>query len=77
MNSFIIKANYIDILNKKIYSDHITIKNGTIASINKTNDSFLKDYILPGFIDFHIYTSNSISFCSFSSTVATLCSYHK
>ncbi|WP_025401204.1 adenine deaminase [Borrelia crocidurae] len=60
MNSFIIKANYIDILNKTIYPANITIKNGIIASINKTNDSFLQDYILPGFIDSHIHIESSL-----------------
>ncbi|WP_024653034.1 adenine deaminase [Borrelia persica] len=59
MNSFIIKTNYIDIFNKKIYPANITIKNGIIFKIEKTNESF-KEYILPGFIDSHIHIESSL-----------------
>ncbi|WP_330730447.1 adenine deaminase [Borrelia turicatae] len=59
MNSLLIKANYIDIVNKEIYPSHITIKNGTISNIERTNES-LKDYVLPGFIDSHIHIESSL-----------------
>ncbi|BDU63481.1 adenine deaminase (plasmid) [Candidatus Borrelia fainii] len=59
MNLLLIKANYIDILNKEIYPSHITIKNGTIFNIERTNES-LKDYVLPGFIDSHIHIESSL-----------------
>ncbi|AHH04323.1 Putative adenine deaminase (plasmid) [Borrelia nietonii YOR] len=59
MNSLLIKANYIDILNREIYPSHITIKNGTILNIERTNDSF-EDYALPGFIDSHIHIESSL-----------------
>ncbi|UPA11533.1 adenine deaminase (plasmid) [Borrelia parkeri] len=59
MNLLLIKANYIDILNKEIYPSNITIKNGTIFNIERTNES-LKDYVLPGFIDSHIHIESSL-----------------
>ncbi|QFP42408.1 adenine deaminase (plasmid) [Borrelia miyamotoi] len=59
MNSLIIKANYIDILHKEIYPADITIKNGTISNIERTNNS-LDDYVLPGFIDSHIHIESSL-----------------
>lgn len=56
---FKIEANYIDILNKEIYPASITIENGHIVSMTKIN-AILDEYILPGFIDAHIYIE-----CSF------------
>lgn len=59
MYSLLIKANYIDILNKEIYPSHITIENGIVSNIERTNDH-LKDYVLPGFIDSHIHIESSL-----------------
>ncbi len=54
-----IKSNYIDILNQQIYPAIITIENGTIKSVQKTDASF-DTFILPGFIDAHVHIESSM-----------------
>ncbi|APR65401.1 adenine deaminase (plasmid) [Borrelia anserina Es] len=46
-------------MNKEIYPSHITIENGIVSNIERTNDH-LKDYVLPGFIDSHIHIESSL-----------------
>ncbi len=52
-------ANYIDIENKIIFPAAVTIQNGNIISILKTN-KFVENYILPGFVDAHVHIESSM-----------------
>jgi len=54
-----IRANYVDILNRKIYPAEVRVENGKIASITPT-DKNVESYILPGFIDAHIHIESSM-----------------
>jgi len=54
-----IKGNFIDIGNRKIFPAEIKIENGIISSIKEVNEQFEK-YILPGFIDAHIHIESSL-----------------
>jgi adenine deaminase len=54
-----IKSNYIDIFNKQIFPATITIENGKIKFIEKT-DEVLNTYILPGFVDAHVHIESSM-----------------
>jgi adenine deaminase len=54
-----IHANYIDILAQQIYPAIVTVVDGKIASITKTNEQY-NQYILPGFIDAHIHIESSM-----------------
>jgi len=67
----IIKANYIDIENRKIYAAAITIDGRKIASVQAI-DEIVEDYILPGFIDAHIHIESSMVLPSEFAKVAVL-----
>jgi adenine deaminase len=54
-----IKANYVDILNKKIFAAILTIENKIITNIHPINE-VCENYILPGFIDAHIHIESSM-----------------
>lgn len=51
--------NLIDIRTKEIYPAKITVENGIIISIEKT-DEVCQNYILPGFIDAHVHIESSM-----------------
>ena len=55
----VIKANYVDIKNKKIFPASVEINNNKIDSIIKIDEE-LSTYILPGFIDSHIHIESSM-----------------
>ena len=55
----IIKANYIDIKNRNIFPAKVVVKESTIISIEKIEES-PSTYILPGFIDAHIHIESSM-----------------
>lgn len=54
-----IKANFIDILKREIYPAVVTIENGKISSVLKTEEQVL-NYILPGFIDAHVHIESAM-----------------
>lgn len=58
-NSFQLKGNIVDIINKSIYPGIISICDGKITDITETS-SEVKNYILPGFIDSHIHIESSM-----------------
>ena len=62
MSSLSITGNIVDVHKKKIFPAEIFIENGSISSIQQTNDSRLttNDYILPGFIDSHVHIESSM-----------------
>ena len=53
-----ITANYVDILNRKIFPAEIGISEGVIKSIEPVQKA--ENYILPGFIDAHIHVESSM-----------------
>jgi adenine deaminase len=55
----LIKANLIDILNRKIYPASIKIEHGIITAIDELNET-LSNYILPGFVDAHVHIESSL-----------------
>ncbi len=67
----IIKANYIDIENRKTYAAAITVDGRKIASVQAI-DEIVEDYILPGFIDAHIHIESSMVLPSEFAKVAVL-----
>ncbi len=54
-----IEGNLVDILKRKIYPAKITIENGKIINISKTDKNY-SQYVLPGFIDAHIHIESSM-----------------
>jgi adenine deaminase len=52
-------ANYIDIENKLMFPAEVTIQNGNIISVLKTNAT-VENYILPGFVDAHVHIESSM-----------------
>lgn len=67
----ILKANYIDILNQKIFAAAVEVKGTKIISV-KAIDEEVEDYILPGFIDAHIHIESSMVLPSEFAKVAVL-----
>ena len=55
----ILKAQFVDILEKEIYPAAVSIENGIIAKIEKLDSAPLQ-YILPGFVDAHIHIESSM-----------------
>jgi len=54
-----IKANYVDILNRRIFPAKVLVEEGKITSVTEI-DMQCKTYILPGFIDAHIHIESSM-----------------
>ncbi|MBK9227275.1 MAG: adenine deaminase [Ignavibacteria bacterium] len=54
-----IKGNLVDVHKREIYPAEITIENGKISRIDKTDESF-DNYIMPGFIDSHVHVESSM-----------------
>ncbi|MEJ7822973.1 MAG: adenine deaminase [Chitinophagaceae bacterium] len=60
-NSFSVKGNVVDILNKKIYPGKVFIEDVKIRLIEKLSmDQKLPNFILPGFIDAHVHIESSM-----------------
>ncbi|MCC6584196.1 MAG: adenine deaminase [Chitinophagales bacterium] len=55
----IIQSNFIDIPNREIYPAIITIENGKVKSVQKSEATF-ETYILPGFVDAHVHIESSM-----------------
>lgn len=57
-----ITAQFVDITNKAIYPATVTITDGRIQSIQKTEhaDTTSLPYILPGFVDAHVHIESSM-----------------
>ncbi len=54
-----IEANYVDIENREIFPAKVTVEEGKIAAVEKT-DTLCDTYLLPGFIDAHIHIESSM-----------------
>lgn len=54
-----IRANLVDIHQRKIYPAEVMIESGKIISINQIDETF-DQYILPGFIDAHVHIESSL-----------------
>lgn len=54
-----IKGNLVDVHKREIYPAEITIENGKISRIEKSDESF-DNYIMPGFIDSHVHVESSM-----------------
>ena len=59
MNDFVVKGRVVDILQRKIYSGSVHVKNGKIYKI-VPEDVSEKNYIMPGFIDSHVHIESSM-----------------
>lgn len=55
----VIKANIVDIRNRKIYGAEIEVVGDRIKEIRKSSEQF-DTYVLPGFIDAHIHIESSM-----------------
>jgi len=62
MSSFTISGNLVDVHLQKIYAATLTVENGIITAIEKTNEEPdpSSDFILPGFIDSHVHIESSM-----------------
>lgn len=56
---FTIKANLIDLHQRKIYPAKVEIEKGRIVSLTEIDEE-LEHYILPGFVDAHIHIESSM-----------------
>lgn len=54
-----ISGNIIDVLNERIYSGRLIIKEGRITEIIEDNQVY-DNYIIPGFIDSHVHIESSM-----------------
>lgn len=61
-NSFSIKGNIVDILNKKIFFGEVKIENGKVQKINMLDENSKQGehFIMPGFIDSHVHIESSM-----------------
>lgn len=83
MKTTSVKANLIDLFQRKIYPACITIQEGKIKSIEEIAD-WQEVYMLPGFIDAHVHIESSMlvptefaKMASVHGTVATLSDPHE
>lgn len=54
-----IKGNLVDVHKREIYPAEITIRDGKIFRIEKSDESY-DNYIMPGFIDSHVHVESSM-----------------
>ena len=66
-----IQGQFVDILNKRIFSAELTTENGKILSVTE-KDHNIKNYILPGFVDAHIHIESSMLVPSEFARIAVL-----
>ncbi|MEB2328772.1 MAG: adenine deaminase [Ignavibacteriaceae bacterium] len=59
MEKFSISANFVDLHHDMIYPAVVTVENGIIASVQKSDSEF-SQFILPGFIDAHVHVESSM-----------------
>jgi adenine deaminase len=59
MSETIIRGQYVDILNKRIYPAAVSIKAGLIQEISRL-ETAPEQYLLPGFVDAHIHIESSM-----------------
>ena len=59
MNSFTISGQLIDVFQKSTYPAIVTVDNGKITAIEKT-DTAPNRYLLPGFVDAHVHIESSM-----------------
>lgn len=59
MQSFIIKGQLVDVIQRRIYPAAIVVDNGTITSVEEITDAPAQ-YIMPGFIDAHVHIESSM-----------------
>jgi adenine deaminase len=61
-NTFNIKGNIVDIINKNIFYGEIEVINNKISTIKQLNNAAIgtENYILPGFIDSHVHIESSM-----------------
>lgn len=59
METFTLKGNIVDIIDKRIFPGEVYIENGKISSIIET-DNAPDRYILPGLIDAHVHVESSM-----------------
>lgn len=60
--NFSLKANLVDITNKKIFPAEVTIQDGKVFNIKDLTGSNIpvENYMLPGFIDSHVHIESSM-----------------
>ena len=58
-NEFLIKANYVDVVHRRVFPAEIYVKGESVWRIKKIEGQF-RNYILPGFVDAHIHIESSM-----------------
>ena len=58
-NSFTIGGQIVDLVNSRIFSGLVTVKDGRIAKIEETAVGNMR-YIMPGFVDAHVHIESSM-----------------
>lgn len=58
-NTFKIYGNIVDILNRKIFSGSVSVKDSHISDIAENNETY-DTFILPGFVDSHVHIESSM-----------------
>ena len=54
-----IEGNIVDVINKRIYSGYIVVKNGLISEIVE-QENLASQYIMPGFVDAHVHVVDMV-----------------
>ena len=77
------QANIVDVLNKRIFPGSISVENGRIANIEKSDENF-ENYIIPGFIDAHFHIESTMlvpseyaRIAAAHGTIAAVCDPHE
>src|SRR3978361_510392 len=61
-DTFTVKGNLVDIINKRIFAAKVEVAEGVIKSIGELTEGTenLQNFILPGFIDSHVHIESSM-----------------
>jgi adenine deaminase len=59
-NSFTVRGQFIDILNKEIYPSELSVADGKILRVERLNACEETEFILPGFVDAHVHIESSM-----------------
>ncbi len=57
---FAISGNIVDVVNRTIFPGTVTVRKGSIISIQSEPNKKYSSYILPGFIDSHVHVESSM-----------------
>lgn len=60
MKKLTISGYIVDVVHKEIFPGTVTVNNGIIESVKRSEEAASKQYIMPGFIDAHVHVESSM-----------------